>query len=346
MTERPLRQEAQPAADDVDEVAPGVLRIQLPLRMPGLGHVNCYVIDGRDGVTLVDPGMPGPQAWKVLEERLRQAGASVRAVRNVVVTHSHIDHFGASGRLRVKAGAAVVTHRSFRTWWDPTDVGDGVELDPLPRGRPWERVTPWGGEHPRPPRRVRLRFRFMKPLMRRWFATPSPSRRLEDADVVRLGDRDWIAVHTPGHTRDHLCLFEPDSGTLLSGDHVLPTITPHISGIDAGPDPLTSYFSSLERMHELAGVRTVLPAHGLPFTDLDQRVKDIRRHHEERLATLREAAEELGEATVEVLSERLFRPRSWGPMAQSETYAHLEHLRLTGQADRREEAGSLYYRVS
>ena len=42
-----------------------------------------------------------------------------------------------------------------------------------------------------------------------------------------------------------------------------------------------------------------------------------------------------GEATVEQLSQRLFRERSWGPMAESETYAHLEHLRLSGQATRR-----------
>ena len=38
-------------------------------------------------------------------------------------------------------------------------------------------------------------------------------------------------MHTPGHTADHLCLFDPAEGVLLSGDHVLPTITPHINGI-------------------------------------------------------------------------------------------------------------------
>ena len=58
---------------------------------------------------------------------------------------------------------------------------------------------------------------------------------------------------------------------------------------------------------------------------------------------LSEAAERLGEAPVEELSKHLFRQRSWGPMADSETYAHLEHLRLAGEATRREEDGRMLY---
>jgi glyoxylase-like metal-dependent hydrolase (beta-lactamase superfamily II) len=314
--------------------------------MPGLGHVNCYALEDERGVAVIDPGMPGPQSWKALVARFADAGFRPDDVHTVVVTHSHVDHFGASGRLRVVADADVVTHRSFRTWWDPSDVDDPDALEDRKRAKnPWNQTTPWGGEHPRPPRRVRLKYKFLKPFLRRWFATPSPSRRLADADVIRLGGRDWVAVHTPGHTPDHLCLYDPAEGVLFSGDHILPTITPHISGVDAGPDPLAAFFESLERMHTLQGVRHVLPAHGHPLTDLSGRTHDIRRHHEERLQTLREAGAELGEATVEQFSQQLFRPRSWGAMAMSETYAHLEHLRLAGEADRREDAGGLLYTV-
>ena len=255
-----MRQEAEPATAEIDEVAPGILRMQLPLRMPGLGHVNCYALEDEKGFTLVDPGMRGPQAWKILIERFKLAGFDLRHVHTVVVTHSHIDHFGASGRLRLEAGAQVVTSSTFRTWWDPTDVGEQEleqETQPDPRA-PWKMET-------------------------------------------------------------------------------------HISGIDAGPDPLSDFFVSLDKVSELDGVTRVLPAHGHPFDDLTARVKDIHRHHEERLAKLSEAAERLGEAPVEELSKHLFRQRSWGPMADSETYAHLEHLRLGGKASRREEDGRLLY---
>jgi glyoxylase-like metal-dependent hydrolase (beta-lactamase superfamily II) len=352
-TLRPQRQEAQPATDEVQEVAPGVLRLQLPLRMPGLGHTNCYAIEDERGWAVVDPGMPGPKATKAMEARFATAGFRLRDVHTVVVTHSHIDHFGGAGRLRTDAGARVVTSRSFRTWWDPDDVDDlepwdGVDFG---SGTPWDRDTPWGGKHARPPLKARVRYRVMRPVLRRAFPTPRPSVRLDDAEPIRLGRREWFAVHTPGHTPDHLCLYDPEGGVLLSGDHVLPTITPHISGVDAGPDPLSSFVDSLDKVARLDGVQHVLPAHGHPFTDLEGRVADIHRHHHERLDRLKGYLAEAGEASVVALSQRLFRPQVWGPMAESETYAHLEHLRLAGAATRREDTsdpaeGRLRYSLS
>ncbi len=337
---RSPREEAQPATDDIVEAAPGILRLQLPIHMPGLGHVNCYALEDERGWTVVDPGLPGPKSYKAMVGRFAAAGFKVADIHTVVVTHSHIDHFGGAGRLRKEADAEVMTSKSFRTWWDPDDVDDiepweGVDFG---GGMPWGKTTPWGGQHPRPPLRVRAKYTLLKPLARRFFPTPSPSVRLDDAERVTFGRREWVAVHTPGHTPDHLCLFDPEGGVLLSGDHVLPTITPHISGVDAGPDPLSAFVASLEKVTRLEGVLSVLPAHGCPFTDLNGRVDDIRRHHGERLGRLKGFIEESGEASVVELSQRLFRQQVWGPMAESETYAHLEHLRLAGEATRREVA--------
>ena len=179
-------------------------------------------------------------------------------------------------------------------------------------------------------------------------AVPRPNVRLEDADHIMLAGREWIAVHTPGHTPDHLCLYDPTEGLVLSGDHVLPTITPHISGVGSGPDPLADFNSSLQRMHTLPGVRLVLPAHGTPFTDLYGRVDAIHGHHAERLDRLRQAAASTdGPATVNDMMRHLFSERAWGSMAESETYAHLEHLRLAGEATtERREDGQLYYDIT
>ncbi len=346
---RPSKQEQEPASDEITEVAPGVLRLQLPISLPGLGHVNCYALEDDRGVAVVDPGLPGPEPWRSLAGRLSDAGFAVGDVHTVVVTHSHPDHFGGADRLRQEADAEVVTHRLFRNWWDPGDDAgldrDGVdgEEPAAPAHSVFDGATPWGGEPLRPP--PGMRGGAMRSRMRSQYRAPEPSVRLEDAEVVRLAGREWVAVHTPGHTPDHLCLFDPAEGVLLSGDHVLPTITPHISGIGAGADPLTGFFESLARMHTLDGVRTVLPAHGHPFSDLGGRADAIRRHHDERLQTLRAASAGLGPATVTALSHELFSQRVWGPMAESETYAHLEHLRLAGQATRTETGGMLHYTV-
>jgi glyoxylase-like metal-dependent hydrolase (beta-lactamase superfamily II) len=349
------RQEAQPATDEIVELAPGVLRTQLPIMMPGLGHVNCYVLEDERGFALVDPGLPGPEAWKGLELRMKQAGVPLERVHTVVVTHSHPDHFGGAGRLQAISGADIVSHASFRLFWERWDEPDmdpdqAAELDGeaayQARMEHWDRPTPWGGQPYRPvndEERNRIREEMSDPL-----AVPRPNVRLEDADHVMLARRQWVAVHTPGHTPDHLCLYDPVEGLLLSGDHVLPTITPHISGVGSGPDPLADFNGSLKRMHTLPGVRLVLPAHGTPFTDLYGRVDAIHEHHAERLHRLRQAAAAEGQpTTVNGMMKHLFSERAWGSMAESETYAHLEHLRLAGEATtERRDDGQLYYRIT
>ena len=71
------------ASEEVTEVAPGVLRMQLPIWMPGLGHVNMYGLVDDRGLAVVDPGLPGPQSWKALKARLKTAGYRVKDIHTV-----------------------------------------------------------------------------------------------------------------------------------------------------------------------------------------------------------------------------------------------------------------------
>ena len=96
---RPRKQEQLPASDEVTEVAPGILRTQLPIDMPGLGHVNCYVMEDERGIAVVDPGLPGDAAWDALVDRIRRAGHATGDVHTVVITHSHFDHFGGATQI-------------------------------------------------------------------------------------------------------------------------------------------------------------------------------------------------------------------------------------------------------
>ncbi|MGH0032371.1 MAG: MBL fold metallo-hydrolase [Myxococcota bacterium] len=370
------RQEKEPARSEVTEVAPNVLRMELPIHLPGLGHVNCYAITDSEGAAVVDPGLPGPGTWKTLQERLGQAGLQASDVHTVVVTHSHPDHFGCAVRFAKESGAKIVAHRSFhfgpyaaadepdvcvdelalhhRHTHGPDDEDDDEGEIPeslreaveeanriLLRARA-EGTTPWGGERPRPPLWTRLRWQAMRLLGGTFI--PTITHPVEHGDVLMLAGREWFVVHTPGHTSDHFCLHDPQGRVMLAGDHVLPTITPHISGIASSPDPLASFFYSLDRVAEIKGVERVLPAHGHPFEDLPGRTEAIKRHHVERLDTVKEISKELGPATVQQFSQQLFKPRSWGSMAESETYAHLEHLRIAGQAERyHDDDGRLVY---
>ena len=370
---RPRKQEQEPASEEITELAPGVLRSQLPISMPGLGHVNCYFLEDERGVAVVDPGLPDKHSYATLTARLQSAGYPLKRVHTVIVTHSHPDHFGGAGWLRAHSGADIVTHRSFRLMWDPTEppdvdvedvpaLGEHTDLEhtdlehtdlqdtdsddrPLPHVRrfPWE-STPWGGPGIDVPWKRRMWFRGARrfPRLRRM---PTPTVRLDEASTIRLARRDWIAVHTPGHTDDHLCLFDQEHGCMLCGDHVLPTITPHIGGMGTARDPLGKFFESLDKVADYGPhVRLALPAHGNPFTDLAGRAQEIKHHHEGRLEKLRSTSAELSRpASVMEMSTHLFSARAQGAMADSETFAHLEHLRLAGEMVRRDNVGVLEY---
>jgi glyoxylase-like metal-dependent hydrolase (beta-lactamase superfamily II) len=351
-THRYAKQEQEPATDDITEIAPGVLRTQLPVQLPGLGHVNCYLLEDERGVAVIDPGLPGPDSWNALVSRLGAAGYEVRNVHTAVITHSHFDHFGGANQLRDEAGCDVLTHESFRNAFDMHELGENPDTEfdindeeSLARFRErFVRKTPWG-THWTPPTDGDLR-RMLKHGRGAMQLLPEPSIRVIDAQVVRLARREWIAVHTPGHTGDHLCLFDPEQGLFVSGDHVLPTITPHIAGVATAADPLAAFFASLRRMHDFE-VTTVLPAHGHPFHDLAGRADDIARHHDERLDILRNVGRnELHLGTVAEFMRYLFKERAWGDMAESETFAHLEHLRLLGEATVTEVDGLLAYAIS
>ena len=63
-----------------------------------------------------------------------------------------------------------------------------------------------------PPFRRRMMIRAMRFL----FSPPEPTERVRHGERIVIGRREWRAVHTPGHTVDHLCLWDPEHGTLLT----------------------------------------------------------------------------------------------------------------------------------
>jgi glyoxylase-like metal-dependent hydrolase (beta-lactamase superfamily II) len=179
---------------------------------------------------------------------------------------------------------------------------------------------------------------------------------VEPDEVVWGGERlpigrfEFEVWWTPGHSPGHICFLERDKKFILTGDHVLPTITPNISlHPQQQGNPLGDYIASLKRLEDL-DVTTVLPAHEFTFSDLRARLRSIEQHHEDRLREMLECVGD-GPRTAFEVARRVkwvtgtldsFSP--WMQRAAlGETLSHLDYLVLEGRLSKRLEDGVQYY---
>ncbi len=82
-----------------------------------------------------------------------------------------------------------------------------------------------------------------------------------------------------------MTLYCPEAKLLITGDHILPKISPNISVWPHEPDgdPLGQYLATFDRFRGLPEDTLVLPSHGMPFRGLRCRIEEIECHHQNRL---------------------------------------------------------------
>ena len=318
----------RPELPDVELVAPGIWMVPTVVPDNPIGWTQAYVLESSQGPFLVDTGWNHDLAWADLLSGLEACGTSVAEVQGVIITHHHPDHLGLVGRVREASGCWVGMHdadidlvtRHRQILSDDPDVFSKDVTEKL--------IEAGAGQCEVDEVRAASQLAHMpRPEL--------PDRSL-DTSELRLGGRRVSLQHTPGHTPGHLCLRV--DGRLLTGDHLLKTISSHVGlyGFeDPSGDPLGDFFSSL-RLLTGAEPTEVLPAHRARFTGVDDRVAELLDHHEERLADIKEKLAG-GPLTPWALCRVMHWNRPWDELprmmlraALAETMAHVRHLELLG----------------
>lgn len=262
-------------AGEAREVADGIFWVRLPLPFR-LNHVNIWLLKEDNGWTVVDTGCATEQLfaiWKTLLATVMQG----QPIRRVVSTHGHVDHIGLSGWLVERFGAEFVS--TFGEWcWARL-----AHMHEVPGARKayFQHLTRHGIKADLANEMVGKRGGYID------LATTIPDTMTEirDGGRIRLGNRDWEVFVTPGHSFEHASFLDRQSGIWISGDHLLPKISPVIAVYELLPDadPLGDYLSSFERFANFAADMLVLPSHGLPYRGVHDRIDELRQHHAERL---------------------------------------------------------------
>jgi glyoxylase-like metal-dependent hydrolase (beta-lactamase superfamily II) len=146
---------------------------------------------------------------------------------------------------------------------------------------------------------------------------------LSDGDIVRAGNLNVTALHTPGHSADHLCFLLPADGAVFTGDLILGRGS---SMVTYPEGDIGAYLHSLDRLTELEP-RILFPGHWDPVTDAMGKIDEYRRHRLEREAqVLAEVRRESG--TAPELTRRTYGELDEKLMAAAEMTmrAHLRKL--------------------
>lgn len=240
----------------VREVAPGV-------HLVSRAHVNCYLLEDDDGLTLVDAGLPA--MWHQLGKAVRGLGLRPRDLRGLVLTHAHFDHVGLARRLQQRLGLPV--------WAHPADHHLAAH--------------PYRYAHENPRAAYPVRHPAAVPVLLRvaaagalWVRGVHGVRALETGTTLPLPGRPRVLA-TPGHTYGHVVLHLADRDTVISGD-ALVTLDPYTARtgprIVAGAATADSALN-LRTLDVIAGTGagTVLPGHGVPWREGAQAAVSLAR---------------------------------------------------------------------
>jgi glyoxylase-like metal-dependent hydrolase (beta-lactamase superfamily II) len=165
---------------------------------------------------------------------------------------------------------------------------------------------------------------------------------MADGDVVHADGVSLVAVHTPGHTHDHLCLHQPESRTLYTGDHILQGTT---TVIHPGEGDMSDYMDSLHRVRDLFPL-TIFPGHGERVDDAPALIDEYIAHRIEREAQVLDAARYRAASFAPMdLVPELYQgyPVEVHPLAAFTVQAHLDKLAGERKVDRVDDGGGPHY---
>jgi glyoxylase-like metal-dependent hydrolase (beta-lactamase superfamily II) len=298
--------------------------IPLPFR---LDHVHCFLAEGARGWTIIDAGLNNQVSraiWKPIIEQ--------HEVNDIILTHYHPDHFGYAGSLQQLTNADLwmteVDEQAGLTYWEPESlkfVNESFDTCGLPGHVSNELTADEKSFNAK-----------VKPY-------PKVQHYLTEGMKILFGKYEYEVIFTPGHSDGLITLFNRENSVLFSTDHILPRISPNISYLFRGiSNPLQAFISSLEKIKEL-NAEFVIPSHGKPFRNANNRIEELLSHHQERLATAYQAIKQ--PATIFDVNQQLFKKLTLHEtrFAIGETLAHLEYLYQDKQCRKTLENGTWYY---
>jgi len=318
----------------IEQIQDRLWRIEVPLPENPLRSINSYVIKSPTRNLIIDTGLDRKECLDAILAGLDEVGVDLDET-DLFITHMHADHSALVPKL-ARDGSRIYFNRP------DAEVFEGVS--------PWETILDYAGRNGFPEEELRVALESHPGY--KYGVTKIPDFTfLDDGDLLEAGDYRFRCVQTPGHTRGHTCLYEPEKKIFVSGDHILIDITPNIQCWRDGMNPLGDYLASLDKVRAL-DIDLVLPGHRRLIRNPRERIDELKRHHDRRADEILSVLSDGTQSGYQIASRMSWDLdyASWDlfPVAQKwfatgEAIAHLRWLEERGEVFSETEASNITF---
>jgi len=266
------------------EVYPGIFLVKEVGRFKTIKPlVNIYLIPGRDGI-IFDAGYGDKRTIKnvqneiiALKKKYYNSNKDFNISR-ILISHCHPDHFSGLKRLRKYLNLKIIltkdqsklinNKKEYHKAFDGDSYEDYLIVKSGIRGKIRSIFE-------------RLLSHFIYRLVYRMTFISQFDEIIENETQIHVNGEKWDIIPSPGHSSDHISLYNEKRGVLISGDNVLPSITTWLGPPDSD---IETYINTIQRIQNLPHLNIILPAHGEVISNPQQRIKEILDHRKERTA--------------------------------------------------------------
>ncbi|MFX1457244.1 MAG: MBL fold metallo-hydrolase [Promethearchaeota archaeon] len=240
------------------EVYPGIFLVEEKGRFRPSD--NIYVLAGKDGI-IFDAGYGYKRAIKLFLrdfneiEKIYKEQQKEFNITSIIVSHGHSDHFSGLKRISEALNLKIMLTANISK-----TIKDKVSFESNFRGDDYEDY-------------LRVRNKFIQKIWNelRHLGTilffrsfhglsflESPDIILNENSVISINDEPWTIISSPGHSPDHISLYNEEKGILLSGDNILKM---HSTWLGPPESNMGDYIETIKKLQNLPKLKLILPAH-------------------------------------------------------------------------------------
>ena len=311
----------------------------IPVMIPThsmLKSFNCFIIKTEENITLVDAAIDDDEAYDMFIKVLSENNLRVADITQIVLTHNHSDHTGFVRRIRQQTAVEVYAHpRAFlRLTRDINFLTKRVDFfGELYR----EHGTGQRGEE----QVGRMRAGLIK---NEHLRVDYPIKPIVEGDFIN----GFEVIEVPGHTVDHIALYNSMTGDFIAGDHVLEHAASNAlveMGLEGEMMQMIYLYEQSLKKCESLNIRTIYPGHGIIIDEeageiFKKRLNSIQRKSFRIKKSIEEKTQSAAELAISFYKgryDKLFL------LVMSEVIGHLERLVINDELVKEQREGIIYY---